>query len=45
MNEDDYLDELYDQQNRHRLLRRLAHLPPGDPDEEELLDLLGDDDE
>ena len=40
MNEDDYMDELFEQQHRQRLHRRLMNLPVGHPDEGDFLDAL-----
>lgn len=39
-------DEYYEEQHRRKLQRQLAHLPPGHPDEGDLLDALeGHDDD
>ena len=40
MNEDDYLDALYEDQHRKRLHRRLMNLPFGHPDEDDLMDAI-----
>lgn len=45
INEDDYLDELYESRHRSFLQAKLRRLPAGHPDEDELMEALDDADE
>jgi hypothetical protein len=45
INEDDYLDELYESRHRSFLQAKLRRLPAGDPDEGDLQDAIDELDE